>query len=229
MQPPDGRGDQHCLERLDEVARQHQQGAKLREPDDAIGPLLFAVGVDLVALQGHSAIQADTDLQARLAATGDGVARMQQKVRSIPGRLRSGTGMDVGLRHSFERLVAFRSLLHPVVSFDLEIAEEHLESEVAAQVHRVVQGSLSNALRHGHFTCIVLRVLQDTDGSLLAEVCDDGGGLRPVGLRRGLGLTGMRERMQEPGGTLEVSAAGLDGRGARVRALLPGSLHDMPI
>jgi two-component system sensor histidine kinase UhpB len=85
------------------VQVQEEERAELaRDLHDEVGPLLFAVSVDLVALQQESALSAP--LKLRLDATRDAVSRMQQHVRSILGRLRPPTVTDLGLSDSIERL-----------------------------------------------------------------------------------------------------------------------------
>lgn len=212
-------------EQLVEV--QEEERAELAcDLHDEVGPLLFAVSVDLVALQGHAAIAADSQLRTRLAATGEAVSRMQQHVRSILGRLRPPTVADLGLRHSVERLTAFWSTRYPSVAFRVDISEEDLSSEVGSQIYRIVQESISNALRHGRPSCIELRVQREDDAWFSVEICDDGVGLQSDGIHGGLGLTGMRERVSARGGELEVTT-GAGGRGVRVRARLPVALEEI--
>lgn len=211
-------------EQLVEV--QEEERAELaRDLHDEIGPLLFAVNVDVAALQEHEAIRADPGLRARVTATGDAVLRMQQHVRSILGRLRTPTVADLGLRHSVERLIAFWSSRYPAVSFHMDILEEGLGTELGSRIYRIVQESISNSLRHGHPTRIELTVRWDSSSSLLVEIRDDGVGLQTDGSQGGLGLMGMRERVTSLGGDLAVSA-GPDGRGVTVRAWLPSVPED---
>ena len=53
---------------------------------------------------------------------------------------------------------------------------------------------------------------------LTLEVCDDGRGL-PTRRRSGIGLTSMRERAEELGGTFEIEST--PGHGTTLRACLP--------
>jgi two-component system sensor histidine kinase UhpB len=203
------------------VAAQEEERAELaRDLHDEIGPLLFAVSVDLAAFQEHETLRADRNLRARLTATSEAVLRMQQHVRSILGRLRPPTIADLGLRHSVERLIAFWRTRYPAVSFHVDLSEEDFGADVGSRIYRIVQESVSNALRHGQPSRIELSVLWESAATLLVEIRDDGVGLQPKGPQGGLGLTGMRERVTALGGELAVSA-GLDGRGVTVRARLP--------
>jgi len=210
-------------DRLEEqlVEVQEEERAELaRDLHDEIGPLLFAVSVDLVAVQDNAAIRGDPQLRARLIATGEAVSRMQQQVRSILGRLRPPTVADIGLRPSVEGLTAFWRTRYPTVSFHVDIVEESFSDDVGSRIYRILQESINNALRHGRPANITLSVVRESATSVAVEICDDGVGLQSTGSHGGLGLTGMRERVGALGGELEVST-GPGGRGVRVCARLP--------
>ena len=82
--------------------------------------------------------------------------------------------------------------------------------------------SLTNASRHsGASSCTAELLAQD--GALRITVTDDGAGL-PAGVRPGVGLDSMRQRADEVGGTLSITAG--RGRGLVVNARLP--LEDAP-
>lgn len=91
--------------------------------------------------------------------------------------------------------------------------------------YRVVQESLSNARRHaGPGSTVAVDVTIAGPGALTVSVVDDGGGRRANGARRpvetglGLGLAGMRERVESTGGRLAVGARRPPARGFSVRA-----------
>jgi signal transduction histidine kinase len=86
-----------------------------------------------------------------------------------------------------------------------------------ADVLRIAQEALHNALRHAAPDRVSIRVAGDADG-LLVEVVDDGTGFEPgdAELRsKHLGLTSMEERARSIGGRLELRSA--PGAGTTVR------------
>jgi signal transduction histidine kinase len=96
-----------------------------------------------------------------------------------------------------------------------------LPAEQSAQVFRIAQEALQNALRHADAEQIDVR-LEGDGGALVLRVADDGRGFDMTdGAVRGrhLGLTSMDERAAELGGVLAIESA--VGAGTRVRLEVP--------
>jgi signal transduction histidine kinase len=89
---------------------------------------------------------------------------------------------------------------------------------------RVFQEALNNAITHGRPSRVGVELKTHADRVTLVIV-DDGVGFA-VGDARvdGRGLRGMRERVEELGGSFEVESA--PGRGARVRATVPRTVPE---
>ncbi len=207
-------------EQLVEV-QEEERSELARDLHDEVGPLLFAISVDLVAVEQQAARYSDAQLQQRLEATRDALTRIQQQVRDLLGRLRPLSVVDLGVDHSIQRLVAFWRTRYPAVEFAFSaLLAQDLDENLGLTIYRIVQESLSNALRHGKPAAIEISIAEQRDHSILIEVRDDGVGLRGEGLRMGLGLTSMRERVSALGGELTVGA-GPEGRGVLVSARLP--------
>ena len=97
-----------------------------------------------------------------------------------------------------------------------------LTPEVSATAYRVVQESLTNALRHARTSETTVDVTEH-DGELLIDVHNNGqatggGGSEPP-TPEGFGLSGMRERVAVCGGTLTTGTR--PEGGYRVQAVLP--------
>ncbi|MEU9618036.1 sensor histidine kinase [Streptomyces sp. NPDC048155] len=95
-----------------------------------------------------------------------------------------------------------------------------LAPATGAAAYRIVQESLTNAVRHGG-TGVQVRVAVAPDGAsaLRVTVTDDGTGPPKDGSAPGFGIVGMRERARSTGGTLDAGPR--PGGGFRVSALLP--------
>src|SRR5262249_53798234 len=117
------------------------------------------------------------------------------------------------LRAALHRLAA--SVREPRIALELP---ETLEVDPlrAQALYRCVQEGLTNAVRHGQARRVSVRI-ERTTAALAVEVSDGGRGASSV--TRGLGLRGMRGRIEQCGGRLAVEAR--PGAGARLRATLP--------
>ena len=107
------------------------------------------------------------------------------------------------------------------VELDLDESLGRLTSESELALFRVLQESLGNVHRHSGSPVARLRLALEP-GVVCLEIADEGRGL-PVGAAAvahavGVGILGMRERLQQLGGRLEL---GSSLRGVRVRATLP--------
>src|SRR5262249_40876318 len=91
-------------------------------------------------------------------------------------------------------------------------------------IFRVVQEAMLNVVRHSAASAVVIEGGL-TSGRLWIDIEDDGCGFDPAAISpddhslRGLGLIGMRERVEMFGGRLEIDSA--PGQGTRAHIDLP--------
>ncbi len=212
---------QRLEEQLIEV--QEEERAELAQDlHDDVGPLLFAVSVDLSALRQRDALRADLLVNERLEAMNEAVSRIQQHIRTILGRLRPPTVADLGLSHSIERLVGFWRTRYPGVKFQVSTPSTNIDADIGSRIYRIVQESISNALRHGRPSMIGVNIHLEDSEFIVVRISDDGVGLKHGSTGGGLGLTGMRERVSSLGGTLTISS-GSEGHGVVISARLPAT------
>jgi signal transduction histidine kinase len=93
-----------------------------------------------------------------------------------------------------------------------------LVPDIESTAYRIVQEALTNAGKHANAGQVAVRIAEDTH-QLLVTISDDGQGFNPRRVGSGLGLVGMRERVDLLGGALEIRSA-LD-EGTVVEATLP--------
>ena len=104
----------------------------------------------------------------------------------------------------------------PEVCFEVEGDLEPLPAAVEVAAFRIVSEAITNAVRHSGARRVEVH-LDATDGELVVRVEDDGAGIAPD-VRRGVGLSSMRERATELGGWCTVTPGV---RGTCVQAHLP--------
>jgi two-component system sensor histidine kinase UhpB len=199
--------------------QEEERAGIARDLHDEVGPYLFAIQVDANAV----AKSADPDVRALGGAIRQAALHVQQHVKEILRQLRPVGSLDFGLEAAIADLVAFWSRRHPGIRFERAIAADpQLDRAGEDAAYRIVQESLSNAVRHGQPRVIRITIADETDE---VQICieDDGGGLQqpvPPGMSLGrVGLTGMEERLRALGGRLMIEET--QELGVRVRALIP--------
>jgi signal transduction histidine kinase len=93
-----------------------------------------------------------------------------------------------------------------------------LPAAVEVAAYRIASEALNNVSRHAGARNCRVGIALDAGGSLVVEIEDDGVGL-PAQASAGVGLTAMRERAVELGGTCEAVRGALGG--TRVEARIP--------
>jgi PAS domain S-box-containing protein len=93
-----------------------------------------------------------------------------------------------------------------------------LSEEEGVELLRVLQEALTNARRHSAARNVEVRLLTQDEGCLI-EVADDGRGFDVASVPAGVGISGMRERVEGLGGTIEISSR--PGKGTRVKLRVP--------
>ena len=89
---------------------------------------------------------------------------------------------------------------------------------------RFVQEGLTNAFHHGKASAVWVNLWR-TEDEIRASVCDDGDGLESGGtVVEGIGITGMRERIAEFGGTISATNRS---DGFELRATIPFRVGEM--
>jgi signal transduction histidine kinase len=134
-------------------------------------------------------------------------------VREVVSQLRDEDEIDLGS--------ALHSLIEgvPTPKIVMEMPDD-FRVEDARRAHvllRCTQEILTNTIRHARAETLWLRFARETDGSLTLRSRDDGIGVAAVAA--GNGLSGMRERIKEFGGSLDIDTA--PGRGFALAATLP--------
>jgi signal transduction histidine kinase len=114
------------------------------------------------------------------------------------------------------------------IKVDLELADdfERLPRETETAIFRLVQECLTNIHRHSESPTATIGVVHSS-GEVRIEVQDQGKGIPPDKKLEllsagtpGVGLRGMRERLRQLGGTMEINSDG-NGSGTRVVVRLP--------
>jgi signal transduction histidine kinase len=190
-----------------------------RELHDDTAQQLVAIGQRIELLREKQK-EVSEPLEAIQAMVDETLAN----VRRISRDLRPSLLEELGLASAIEALVADANRgggAH--VRLRVSGRARGLDRDVELALYRVVQEALGNALRHAGASHV--RVDVRFGDEVRVEISDDGRGLPSsaagveLGRGGGMGLVGMRERVEGAGGQIRIVSQ--PGRGTVVRATVP--------
>ena len=204
-----------------ERARSHERLAIARDLHDVVAHEVTGIVVQTQALR-HVAERDPGAVHAMLPEIEAAGARALESMRGMVSRLREPDDevpLAPGVSEGLAGLEAAASGGRPRVAVRWEGDVDGLPPTVGTTVLRIVQESVTNALRYARGAALVDAVVEVRTDGVRVEVLDDGReATGPVG--GGFGLVGMAERTRLLSG--ELSAGPREGgRGWRVRAWLP--------
>ncbi len=214
---------QRARERL-VAAREEERRRLRRDLHDGLGPQLSsqALTIDAVrALMRRDPDAAEALLLDLKAQAQDAVA----DIRRLVYALRPPALDDLGLLGALRETAAQYGQNGLRVSVEAPEELSSLPAAVEVAAYRIAQEALTNVLRHAEARgCVVSLELDDDASALRLEIRDDGRGLPDAraGGRAGVGLSSMRERAAELGGSLTAGALPEGGTAVRVVLPLPG-------
>lgn len=193
-----------------------------RELHDNTAQNLAAIHMNLGILE--RAVPADDGRHRRLIANCENLIALSiQEIRTLSYLLHPPLLDDFGLVHAMrEYAKGFSERSGIRVTVDASEARGRLPEPVERALFRVLQESLGNVHRHSGSRVAHIRLVRDQEQVCL-EVRDEGRGLPPglvgkggaISSAAGVGLLGMRERIQQLSGRLELET-GLPGTVVRV-------------
>ncbi len=195
--------------RLVEV-QETERRALARELHDAVGQALSAL---LLALGNAAAMISPADkpeVHSQLVDTRRLAEKTVAVVRDMCLLLRPSMLDDLGLLPAVEwqaREVSRTSNLRVTVQADA--TAEDLTDDQKTCVYRIVQETLRNVVQHAKAKNVQIRLTESKD-ALELTIKDDGKGFEPD-RQKGLGLLGMRERVQHLRGNFEIQSAAESG------------------
>jgi two-component system, NarL family, sensor kinase len=195
-----------------------------RELHDGAGQLLAALSMNISCV-----VEEKERLSSRggrcAEETSSLIDQAISEVRTVSHLLHPPLLDEIGLKSALSEYVrGFGERSRIRVSLDLPGELERLPSEVELSLFRIVQESLTNIHRHSGSPTARVR-LSRLPGIVRLEVADEGRGIDPeiqqkfaAGRSTGVGMHGMRERVRQIGGALQIQS---NGNGTSVQVVLP--------
>jgi signal transduction histidine kinase len=188
------------------VAAQENERRRLaRELHDETGQTLTSVSLGLKSVEERID---DPATRKAIADLGGQVAQTMQDVRRIALELRPKVLDDYGLVSALERLTStFSTQTGIQVDLEAQLGSERLPTDIETALYRIVQEGLTNVAKHADPTRASVFVTPK-NGSVLLVLEDDGSGFDPANVRNGgLGLEGMRERVELLEGRMTIESS----------------------
>ena len=194
-----------------------------RDLHDSTGQALTALKLELAGIE-HELAPRNPELARRLASSIEDARMISNELRTISYLLHPPLLDELGLGSALRWYVdGFEKRCGIAVNLELDITERQ-SPDMETMFFRVVQECLINIHRHSGSAVASIRLSQ-TERQFVMEVEDEGRGMSAdelsaiaSGETLGVGLRGMRERISDFGGELEVLSTG---QGTKVRAVIP--------
>jgi signal transduction histidine kinase len=199
-----------------------------RELHDSVGQMLVALTMNLSAVRLD--VERLTKIAHALTDSENLVQEMSSEVRTISHLLHPPLLDEAGLLSALRWYVE-GFVRRSKIEVDLNLPDNfgRLPRESETAIFRVVQECLTNIHRHSGSSVAKIRVRQ-RDRDVLVDIEDKGKGIPPEKIQEmatagapGVGIRGMRERLRQLGGTLEVHS---NGSGTVIHVCLP--IADVP-
>lgn len=189
-----------------------------RQLHDELGGILTPAKMDLSWLESRLGGDAQyRERMARLAALIDqGIDLKRRVIEELHPSLLDHLGLAAAVQWYVDEVCGAAKLESRVTVSKLE----RLTPDLEIALYRIVQESVTNAVRHSKATKIEL-VVERTPQGVKLSVLDNGVGIADLDRARKAshGLVGMTHRMRAINGTLDISSR--KGEGTKVEAFLP--------
>lgn len=202
-----------------------------RDLHDSLAQQLMAANLNLAQL-AKLPISARSKRTRMISETRKLISDCARHIRSLSYLLHPPLLDELGLASAIEEYAeGFGRRTGIRVTIDLECRNVRLSQDIETALFRIVQESLGNIQKHSGSESASILLAQNHERFTL-EISDSGKGIPGHELnsyfagshKLGVGILGMRERMRQLGGRLEITS---NGRGTMVRAVLP-SVSEAP-
>lgn len=176
-----------------------------RELHDSVGQILSAVSMNLGFLS-RKANHLEEPVRARVAETSELIQEALKEIRVVSHLLHPPLLDEMGLAAALRTYIeGFSNRAKVQVALTIEENFGRLPQDLETGIFRIVQESLTNIHRHAESATASVSVLRSRE-QVQIIVQDRGKGI-PESVDHGVGLRGMRERVAQFGGLLEIETS----------------------
>jgi signal transduction histidine kinase len=213
-------------------AQDEERRRVARELHDSAGQYLSAIQMNISAVASELT-NASESVRALLDDTASLVERCTSEIRTISYLLHPPLLDELGLTSALSWYVeGFSKRSGIEITLDLPATAARFSPEVETAVFRVIQQSLANIHRHSGSKVAHIRLNNHAD-RLEFEISDEGSGFPQEVLSKftqngqlpGVGISGMRERINSLHGTFDIAS---HAKGTTIAVKIPAQPHTNP-
>jgi len=213
------------LVRLSQQSRQAaleaERNRMARDIHDTLAQAFTGVIVQLEAAADATSKGLSKEAQEHVSRAGDlareSLNEARRSVRALRPQALEGKDLPEALEVLFRKMTKGTTVR---AELSLRGAPRKLRPEWEENLLHVGQEVLTNALRHAQATHFAARLMFDPQG-IRMELRDNGRGFDPEARHDGIGLLGMKERVEGMGGRLFIQSA--TGGGTAISIMLPST------
>ena len=191
------------------VSAAHSERRRLeRDLHDGAQQRLVSIGLDLRHLQQGLGSDGETrdGLDRAVTSLTEAIAELRELAHGM-----RPAALDGGLAPALRELAA-----RAAIPTEVDATGERFTDEIEAAAYFVASEGLTNAVKHGGGSRVVMRAAR-RNGHLVVSITDDGRG--GASAERGSGLTGLADRVEALGGSIELTSEA--GQGTLLTVELP--------
>jgi len=196
-----------------------------RDLHDEVAQVMMGISLHLETLKKEATTNTK-DLKRKITRTQRLVEKSVNVVHRFAGQLRPPALDDLGLfpaLHSYTVDFAEQTGLSIRFTSFTRDKIKNLHSSKRTVLYRIVQESLTNVAKHAKASIVEVKLLKRR-GIIIVEIKDDGKSFKVqdaslIRRKKGLGLLGMRERVEMIGGRFTVESS--PGEGTTIKAEIP--------
>jgi hypothetical protein len=192
-----------------------------RELHDELGQYVSAIKIFAQNINNKS--KGNSDIQTSASSVTSAANQIYDGMHSIIRKLRPGALDNLGLSDTIKDAVSNWQDQHKNLKFLLNIEGniDDLGEAININIYRIIQESMSNALKHSKADEIKINLSIKKEG-LKLDFFDNGIGfnIKKLTNSKQFGLVGMKERIQSLKGTFDIQSS--PSNGTRLIILIPG-------
>ncbi|WP_153733258.1 sensor histidine kinase [Sporosarcina obsidiansis] len=192
-------------------AQENERKRISRELHDSVAQEMLSSLVDLRVLKY---MNVDQDVLEKLRQTEGSLMRLLDDIRHLSVELRPAVLDDFGLEAAFRtHIKTLEKNYGLTVHFNSDLKRSRYEGEIETVVYRIGQEAILNAMKYAEVEDVFVS-LKEIQENLQLQIYDEGVGFNvndftPQGT--GLGLYGMKERVELVGGNLTIASSAQEG------------------